>query len=215
MLALMLSFAGGFVELWSVTRYGVFSGMETGNLITGFVSLAGGDTETMTWRFVSVAVFFVATLLAEIARRLLEKKSLRPDILMLAVSGICLIPVMAIPNDGIVPSIFLTLFCAFQYSCFRSLKGSPYSTTMMTNLMTNFAKSIVASVFEKKKEKYIQVAEYFGILAFFILGALSSYFLIQSSFFTPLLMGIPLLISLICFPLDIFGYGLKLEKKAA
>lgn len=141
-IALLLSFCGGYVEFWSVARHGIFSGMETGNLITGVISWAEGDYREMTYRFLAVGLFFLVSLLCEVIRRLLEKKNLREDVLMLALSAATLVPAMFIEPTGVAPAFFLTGFCALQYSCFRSVKGLPYSTTMMTNLMTNFAKSI-------------------------------------------------------------------------
>ena len=158
-IALLLSFCGGYVEFWSVTRHGIFSGMETGNLITGVISWAEGDYREMTYRFLAVGVFFLVSLLCEVIRRLLEKKNLREDVLMLALSAATLVPAMFIEPTGVAPAFFLTGFCALQYSCFRSVKGLPYSTTMMTNLMTNFAKS--RGVFRKGPEKPVQGAGVF------------------------------------------------------
>lgn len=86
-IALLFSFCGGYVEFWSVTRHGIFSGMETGNLITGVISWTDGDYREMTYRFLAVGLFFLVSLLCDVIRRLLEKKNLREDVLMLALSA--------------------------------------------------------------------------------------------------------------------------------
>ena len=75
--ALLLSFCGGYVEFWSVSRHGIFSGMETGNLITGVISWTEGDNSEMAYRFLAVALFLLVSLICEVIRRLLEKKNLR------------------------------------------------------------------------------------------------------------------------------------------
>ena len=178
-IALLLSFCGGYVEFWSVTRHGIFSGMETGNLITGVISWAEGDYRV------------------------------REDVLMLALSAATLVPAMFIEPTGVAPAFFLTGFCALQYSCFRSVKGLPYSTTMMTNLMTNFAKSIAGAFFERDRKSLFKVLEYFLIVAVFVGGVLSSHAFVIQDYFDAYFLFIPFVITLACIPLDLYAYGIK------
>lgn len=208
-IALLLSFCGGYVEFWSVARHGIFSGMETGNLITGVISWAEGDYKEMAYRFLAVGLFFLVSLLCEVIRRLLQKKNLREDVLMLALSAATLVPAMFIEPTGVAPAFFLTGFCALQYSCFRSVKGLPYSTTMMTNLMTNFAKSIAGAFFERDRKSLFKVLEYFLIVAVFVGGVLSSHAFVIQDYFDAYFLFIPFVITLACIPLDLYAYGIK------
>ena len=209
--ALLLSFCGGYVEFWSVSRHGIFSGMETGNLITGVISWTEGDNNEMAYRFLAVALFFLVSLICEVIRRLLEKKNLREDVLMLALSAAALAPSVFIEPSGVVPAFFLTVFCALQYSCFRSVKGLPYSTTMMTNLMTNFAKSIAGAFFERDRKSIFKVLEYFLIVAIFIGGVLTSHAFVVQDYFDSYFLLIPLVLTLVCIPLDLYAYGHKVK----
>lgn len=210
-IALLLSFCGGYVEFWSVTRHGIFSGMETGNLITGVISWTEGDYREMAYRFLAVGLFFLVSLLCEVIRRLLEKKNLREDVLMLTLSAATLVPAIFVEPTGVAPAFFLTGFCALQYSCFRSLKGLPYSTTMMTNLMTNFAKSIAGAFFERNRKSLFKVLEYFLIVAVFVGGVLTSHAFVVQDYFDSYFLLIPFVLTLVCVPLDLYAYGQKLK----
>ena len=140
---------------------------------------------------------------------------------------ICLIPSICIPvnieaiqsngtptiND-IVADCFMALYGAFQFCSFREMNKNVFSSTMMTTVMKNIAEFLVKSIKEKKIEYAFVSLEYFFILIFFILGAMSFYLCYKFIDIQSKVTIIQLLpISMIAVLLILIGLSIFISKK--
>lgn len=188
-LAITLSFIGGFIELYSLQVHGIFAGMQTGNLIQAFIFLSDSQFTLALYRFLLIGVFFIACLLAELLKLVLEKRNKRIELVILIAQLCMLLPLFFIKvapyNDepkplNIVADIFLTAFSAFQYMTFKEMHGHTYATTMMTNLLSNIAKNLVDFFKLKDKRNGRTCLDLLAILICFILGALTAYLILKA-----------------------------------
>lgn len=183
-IAILLSFIGGFIELYSIQLSGVFSGMQTGNLIYTMTDLIDGDLVSAGYHALMILIFFIGILLAEFLKLVLLKKKIRVELFSITIQIILLLPLLFIKVQKIessplpihyICSALLTLFSAFQYFTFRELHGHTYATTMMTNLLSNLAKNFADFIKFKDKSYGKTCLDYLSILIFFCSGAITVY----------------------------------------
>ena len=222
--ALILTFIGGFIELYSLEVNGIFAGMQTGNLIQLFIYLTDKEYTLALYRLILIVTFFISCLIAEIIRYFLNKKGKNISPYILGLELLLILPLFFIkveayqdvPNTlNIVSDVFLTIFSAMQYMTFRELHGHSYATTMMTNLLSNLAKNLVSFITIKDKKKGKDCLEFFLILVSFILGSVVMYLIfinISSSEYLQLVLLIPFVLILITLLLNILINKNKLAK---
>ena len=225
--ALLLTFVGGFLELYSLKVHGVFAGMQTGNLITMFTALVDGKTTRALFRLAVIGVFFLGCFLSEMIRLFLKKRKRRWEPVILVGEIVFLLPLFFLPAKGrdiiaemaeptgidIVADIFLALFSSFQYASFRTVNGTSYASTMMTNLLTSIAKDLALLSSKKDEDAALRLLEHGLILVFFIAGFLVFYLSLLflnggSDLSLRLILFIPIIILVFLFILS-----LSLSKK--
>ncbi len=207
-IAISLSFVGGFIELFSLQIHGVFAGMQTGNLIYTLINLIDGDLVSAGYHALMILIFFIAILLAELLKLILLKKKVRVELFTISLEICLLVPLMFINVQQIedmpktlnyVSSILLTIFSAFQYFTFKEIHGHTYATTMMTNLLSNLAKNLVDFIKIKNKSYGKACLDYLLILIFFCLGSITIYAILinlNNNSFVRLTLLIPIFILL-------------------
>ena len=221
LMALMLTFIGGFIEIYSLRVHSIFAGMQTGNLITMFTDFIDGNMAQGLYRLLVIGVFLLGCFLAEFLRFLLRKGKLPKESVILGFEIVFLLPLLFLPVGNIhgdaewidiVADIFLALFASFQYTTFRKVNGESYATTMMTNLMSNIAKDVFGLVHEKDEDDAIRLLEHILVLLFFVLGVISFYFTYihigtDSELAIRLMILIPLIILIFVFVLSFFHHA--------
>ena len=73
-IALLLSFCGGFIELYSVKIHGVFACMQTGNMINMFANFFDNKIYLGLENISVAVIFFLGCILAETLKLKLENK---------------------------------------------------------------------------------------------------------------------------------------------
>ena len=73
-ISLLLSFCGGFIELYSVKIHGVFACMQTGNMINMFANFFDNKIYLGLENISVVVIFFLGCILAETLKLKLENK---------------------------------------------------------------------------------------------------------------------------------------------
>ena len=226
LMALLLTFVGGFLELYSLKVHGVFAGMQTGNLITLFTDLIDGNVTQAFYRLYVLLSFLVGCFLAEGIRFLLRKRKLPIETIILLFELFFLLPLFFLPIGettgdvdtlDIVPDIFLALFSSFQYTTFRKVNGESYATTMMTNLLSNIAKDAFILAHEKEGKAAIPLLEHFLVLLFFVFGVLTFYLFdvhfLQSDLSLRLVVLLPFFLLFLVLLLSILHFQREKKKE--
>ena len=130
--ALLLTFAGGFTDAYTfIYRGGVFSTMQTGNLIKFFISLTNGEFKLM---FILPIAFFI---LGCVLAALLRKSKFQSHIVHSALIIIYVIAGLCPKTEAwdIVSVSLLSIVGAMQFEAFRRCLAYRYTSTMCTNNM--------------------------------------------------------------------------------
>lgn len=158
--ALLLTFTGGFTDAYTfIYRGGVFSTMQTGNLIKFFISLTNGEFKLM---FILPIAFFI---LGCVLAALLRKNKFQSHIVLSALIIIYVIAGLCPKTEAwdIVSVSLLSIVGAMQFEAFRRCLGYRYTSTMCTNNIRLLSVNIAEG-----KGKVIAI--YASIIASFIIG---------------------------------------------
>lgn len=164
--ALLLTFAGGFTDAYTfIYRGGVFSTMQTGNLIKFFISLTNGEFKLM---FILPIAFFI---LGCVLAALLRKNKFQSHIVLSTLIIICVIAGLCPKTEAwdIVSVSLLSIVGAMQFEAFRRCLGYRYTSTMCTNNIRLLSVNIAEG-----KGKVIAI--YASIIASFIIGIVIGVF---------------------------------------
>lgn len=171
--ALLLTFAGGFTDAYTfIYRGGVFSTMQTGNLIKFFISLTNGEFKLMF--ILPIAFFILGCVLAAlrcVLAALLRKNKFQSHIVLSTLIIICVIAGLCPKTEAwdIVSVSLLSIVGAMQFEAFRRCLGYRYTSTMCTNNIRLLSVNIAEG-----KGKVIAI--YASIIASFIIGIVIGVF---------------------------------------
>lgn len=183
-IGLILSAVGGMLDAHTfLFRDGVFANTQTGNIV--FLALAILDFNLgKTLQFVlPMIAFAIGSALAEFI-----KKFLPPTSSLKWVHIILLIEILFLFLLGFVPKncynnfviILISFVCSLQANGFKSLKGSPYATTMCTGNLRSASTNFANFIFAKDKQSRIISLRYIIIILSFFAGALIGSLLTQT-----------------------------------
>ena len=175
-IGLILSTVGGMLDAHTfLFRDGVFANTQTGNLVFLALSLLDFNLgKTLQFVFPMVA-FAVGSALAEFIKKFLPHSSS-----LKWVHIILLIEILLLFILGFVPKncynscviILISFVCSLQANGFKSLKGSPYATTMCTGNLRSASTNLANFIFAKDKQSGIISLRYIIIILSFFAGAL-------------------------------------------
>lgn len=217
-ISLLLSFCGGFIELYSVKIHGVFACMQTGNMINMFANFFDNKIYLGLENISVAVIFFLGCILAETLKLKLENKIKYFNtlilFLMIVFASIIVIFPLNIDNASksqpnvydIISNACLALIGAFQFCIFKEVNNIGYTSTMMTATLRNISANLVSGIIEKNKTKLVITLEYIAFLFCFILGSIIFYILFKYNSnrnnllliqLLPLIISFTLLITLI------------------
>lgn len=174
----LLAVAGGFLDAYSyVTRGKVFATAETGNIVLLGLNLAQGNFGKALYYLVPISSYAVGVLAAEEIKSRYKDKDNRNihwrQIVILAEAVIVAV-VSFLPQGrmDIVANSAVAFICSMQVESFRKVHGNAYATTMCTGNLRSGMEHIHRYVSGADKASGKAAREYFGIITFFILGAI-------------------------------------------
>ena len=158
--SLLLTLAGGFVDAYTfIYRDGVFATMQTGNLIKFFISLINGEFKLMF--LLPIFIFILGCFIAALLANNKYQSHITLICLLLSFIGAGLCPKEEMWN--IICVCLLSFTGAMQFETFRRFLKYRYTSTMTTNNMRLFSKSIVNKNVE-------EILIYASIITTFALG---------------------------------------------
>jgi len=177
-LGAILAIAGGFLDAYSyVARGKVFATAETGNIVLLGLNLAQGNYGKVLYYLVPITSYAIGILAAEQIRAVCGRKGEAAfhwrQIIILA--EIFIVAIVAFIPQGaldIAANSMVAFICSMQVESFRKVNGNPYATTMCTGNLRSGMEHVYHWLAEKNKASGNAAAQYFGIISFFIAGAI-------------------------------------------
>jgi uncharacterized membrane protein YoaK (UPF0700 family) len=176
----ILALVGGFLDAYTyVSRGGVFANAQTGNMVLLGLRLADGRWSEALYYLLPIIAFAAGVILAERVQSALKYARAvhwRQIVILLELallSGIGFVPVGAC-NPYV--NVAVSFVCALQVESFRTLHGLAFATTMCTGNLRSGTELLFRYLRERNKSLLKSSLKYYGIIAVFILGAVTGMF---------------------------------------
>lgn len=172
--ALLFTFCGGFCDAYTLTqRGGVYTNMQTGNLVKLCISISNG---VFNFSFFLPIICFCFGIFFTV---LFNKFKYYKHIVIGFLFGVSIISAFIPNNDnwGTLCVCLLSLSGAAQFEAFRKCATYTYTSTMCTNNMRLFAEASADFLKDKSNKK---VFFYLAIILTFSLGAIVSALLCKA-----------------------------------
>ncbi len=191
-IGIILSLVGGILDAHTfLFRNGVFANTQTGNIVLLALFLKTNKTAKTFQCIISIVVFIFGIVLTEFFKKKFKKRAiLNYIVIILVVEIVCLLMISTIAKNShnTLVIVVVSFVCSLQTNAFKSLKGSPYSTTMCTGNLRSASSSLFNFAFNKNKKEGVKCLTYFIIIVSFFVGALIGRFLTNIIFEKTLLV---------------------------
>jgi uncharacterized membrane protein YoaK (UPF0700 family) len=179
LVALMLGFAGGYIDAYTWIIHGVLANVQTANLVFLWVNAAAGQLQQAV-QFVPPLFAFLIGLV--IASRLQRAAGARAGQLSLLVEVAMLILVGVLHNrvPEVVGTLGISMVAAMQASIFTKVEGSVYTSVMITGNLRQAIEGAFALVDGDPQRGLLRKSSiYMGVCAMFVTGAAAGAFLTE------------------------------------
>ena len=157
-IAALLSFVGGFLEIYSyILKDGVFATTITGDIVLIAYKLSNFNFEVIKY-FVPIFSFFIGIF---IAHKIKKKK----NIVLLEILFILLICLFKNNTYNLITIAFISMISAMQIQTFQRVEERQYMSTMMTGN----TKKLFVSILDKD---YINLKIYLTLILSFVTGVI-------------------------------------------
>jgi uncharacterized membrane protein YoaK (UPF0700 family) len=171
----ILAAVGGFLDAYTYVRFRVFAGTQTGNVILFSVDTASADGHAALRRLIPIAAFLLGVLAVEILDfRARHTVLLQRAHAVLALEIVLLAAVASLPDSAPEATITITVAfaAALQFSAFRVLAGSPYTTLLAMGTMRSTTVAGYRWLVTRDATAALATVRFAAILGAFIAGAL-------------------------------------------
>lgn len=175
LVGVLLAIAGGYLDVYTyICRGGVFANAQTGNIVLLGINAADHNWSKILFYFYPILAFMFGILLTEaVRRRYRYSEGIHWRQIVIAIEFLVLWAIAFIPSgayDAAV-NVAVSFVCSMQVQSFRRFNNSPYATTMCTgNLRSATEELFIYNISGNKKDRNISL-QYYGIILFFIVGA--------------------------------------------
>ena len=171
----LLAVAGGFLDVYTyISRGGVFANAQTGNIVLLGISAADGNWKQIMSYVWPILAFMAGILLTEAVRK---KYRYNPGLhwrqIVIALEFLVLLCIAFVPSgrlDDLV-NVLVSFVCSMQVESFRLLHGNAYATTMCTGNLRSATEQLFYYNMNRDKKARDKSLQYYGIILFFIVGA--------------------------------------------
>lgn len=181
-LGALLAVVGGYLDAYTyIARGQVFANAQTGNIVLLGIHLASGDIVRAIMYLPPIIAFVLGILLSEKCRRHLGKGRLhwRQYIIlleMIAVTAVSFLPKGQ--HNGInfdtITNVTVSFVCSLQVQSFRKIRGITCATTMCTGNLRSGTECLDRYRVTKERKQLHNAGKFYGIVLFFIIGAIIS-----------------------------------------
>lgn len=207
-LGALLAVVGGFLDAYTYLLRGhVFANAQTGNIVLLGVSLADGAFREACYYLIPIAAFAAGVLTVEIIRRRFYR---HPRIhwrqITVAAEGLTLFILAFVPpgTGDIVVNPVISFLCAMQVQAFRKIRGDAFASTMCTGNLRSATELLYVYRHTGDKAFLRRSLRYYGVILFFVAGA------VMGALLSHMLGGKALLV---CCALLAVGFGVMFIKE--
>lgn len=176
LVGMLLAIAGGYLDVYTyVCRGGIFANAQTGNIVLLGISIADQNWSKISGYIYPILAFMAGILIAELVKRKFRNRVVihwRQVILVFEIAvlwTIAFIP-SGLHDDAV--NVAVSFVCSMQVEGFRTFHGnSTYATTMCTGNLRSATEQLFRYNVSRDKSAIRKSLEYYGIILFFIVGA--------------------------------------------
>lgn len=181
----LLAVIGGYLDAYTyIARGQVFANAQTGNIVLLGINLAKGDYIRSIMYLPPIIAFVLGILLSEKCRRHLSKGRLhwRQYIILLELIAVTVVSFLPLgKHSGInfdtITNVTVSFVCSLQVQSFRKFRGITCATTMCTGNLRSGTECLDRYRVTKEKKQLHNAGKFYGIVFFFIIGAVFSTFI--------------------------------------
>lgn len=193
-LGLLLALTGGILDAYTyLNRGAVFATAETGNLVLLGVNLAMGRWLKVIYYLLPISSYAAGLLVTLAFYRRSDKLFFHWR--QFVVLTECLVVLLAtiIPQGELDPLVncMIAFISAMQVQTFRKFRGCACATTMCTGNLRSGVEALYFHLADKEPGSLDRAKVYFGLIAFFVTGA------VISSLLAPLFAGRAILVAIL------------------
>lgn len=197
LLGLILAVSGGCMDAYSyLLRGNVFANAQTGNILLLGVHLSEGKVKLALEYFWPILAFTLGIVAADMVRPALEKAKVvhwRQVCLLLEI--VALFSVSFMPQSMNALANGLTSFaCGIQVESFRTIRGNGIATTMCIGNLRNGTFHLDTYIQKREKTHLRKAMLYYGVIVFFVLGAILESMLLPVFGMRAILLSVVLLL---------------------
>lgn len=171
---------GGFLDAYTyICRGGVFANAQTGNIVLLGINIANKNINGVMHYLVPILAFSVGVIVAEIVKAIHKRRDnirLHWRQSVVAFEVLILIIVSLLPTRdefNLIANTLVSFVCSLQVQTFRKLNGNSFATTMCTGNLRSATEHMCVAVREKSRAELKCSLQYFGVILFFIVGAIA------------------------------------------
>ena len=178
LLGILLVIAGAFLDAYSyVARGKVFATAETGNIVLLGLNLAQGNFHKVLYYLVPITSYALGILAAEQIKAMHKNREesgfhWRQIVILAEILIVAAVAFIPQGDLDIIANSSVAFICSMQVETFRKVRGNPYATTMCTGNLRSGMEHVYYWLAEKDRVSGKKALEYFGIIGFFIIGAI-------------------------------------------
>ena len=190
-LGLMLSLVGGFTDAYTfIIRGKVLANAQTGNMVFFALRLIEMKWMKAIFYFLPIAAFALGILIAEFIRKKFIHSKIHWRQVIILIEIIVLLISSFVPKGelNVYVNIAISFVCSLQVQAFRKTHGNISATTMCTGNLRSGTENLYYYMTTKNKDFRHAFFTYYGLIIFFMIGA------IAGSFFSELLAEKALLV---------------------
>ena len=175
-IGMILAIVGGFLDAYTyISRGKVFANAQTGNIVLLGVNFTEGEFKEAAFYLLPILAFFVGIIGAEmIKKRHKYNENIHWRQIVIIIEIVTLLIVGFIPSGrfDMLSNILISFVCSLQVESFRKVNGNAYATTMCTGNLRSATEHLYNYKQTKDKQILKNSLQYYGIILFFIIGAL-------------------------------------------
>lgn len=175
LVGVLLAIAGGYLDVYTyVCRGGVFANAQTGNIVLLGIRVADKNWSELMFYMYPILAFMAGILITEVVRRRFRYNPGLHWRQIVIVLEFLVLWVIAFTPSGVADDVVnsaVSFVCSMQVESFRRFNGSAYATTMCTGNLRSATEQLFYYNINRDKAALIKSLQYYGIILFFIVGA--------------------------------------------
>ena len=193
-LGLLLALTGGILDAYTYLNRGqVFATAETGNLVLLGINCAMGQWRRAAYYLLPISSYAAGLLTTLALHRRSDRLFFHWRQFVVLAECLAVAAAALIPQGGLDPLVncMIAFISAMQVQTFRKFRGCACATTMCTGNLRSGVEALYFHLADNEPGALARAGVYFGLILFFIAGA------VVSGLLSPLLAGRTVLVALL------------------